>query len=97
MSELLDWLGDPRRLADRIPRWKERFDATREIRITNELAFGFGRDQQGAGSRRVASIPDALLSALLGADPEFLTNKAHFYAFLDAHPEFSCIRREGKS
>lgn len=93
---LIDEISDAETVADRVPRYAERFEALLEVRRANDGMFEYsswGRRHVAQGHRRVASIPEAVMSRIMEIEPDFLISKAKFYAWLDKHPEYQTIRR----
>ena len=84
-GRVVDEISEPGALADRIPRWSDRFDALREIRSEARL----GGRPPGKEFRRVASIPEALLGRLQEIDEDFLADPKVFWGWLRKHPEYS--------
>ena len=82
---MLDQISDPEVLAERIPRWIDRYDALKDIRSEARL----GGRPLGQHFRRVASISESLLSRLQEMEPGFLEKRPVFYGWLRRHPEYS--------
>jgi hypothetical protein len=92
----IDEISDSEVLADRIPRYSQRFEALKEIREASEDMWSYttyGRQHISGGTRRVASIPEPLLSRLLEIEPDFLINKPKFFRWLDKNPDYATYRR----
>lgn len=96
-DDVLDYITDPAVLTRRVPRYIERFDAIREEQHMSE-AFAqmtsWGRRMGGTGEmKRVATIPHAVLEAMLRVQPDLLLDKRKFYAWLDRHEAYQAYRR----
>ena len=82
---MIDQISDPDVLADRIPRWVDRYEALKDVRAEHR----HGDRELGKHFRRVASIPESLLSRIQEMEPEFLEKRPMFYGWLKRHPEYS--------
>lgn len=93
-DKLLDQITDKDELIHRLPRMNTFFEGVQDMRtlvseisvlgtFTKKTGFVAGKNFQ-----RIASIPYSVAHAILEIDPDFWTNKAKVYRFLEAHPEY---------
>ena len=87
-QSLMDKVVDPAGLVARNPEVADRFDAIKELKTLDD-----GSLYQGAEFRRVANLVGPIEDLLRAIEPEFLRDKAKFYAWLDAHPEYCTYQR----
>lgn len=93
-DKLLDQITDQDELIRRMPRMNTFFEGIQDMKtLVNEISvLGTFTKKSGfvAGKnfQRIASIPYSVAHAILEIDPEFWTNKAKVYRFLEAHPEY---------
>jgi hypothetical protein len=81
-ESLMDKVVDPAGLVARNPEVADRFDAIQELRALDD-----GSVHRGNDFRRVASLMGPIEDLLRTIEPEFLSDKKKFYAWLDANPE----------
>lgn len=87
-ESLMDKVVDPQGLVARNPEVADRFDAIKELRGMDD-----GSVHKGSDFRRVASLLGPVEDLLRAIEPEFLSDKKKFYAWLDAHPEYCTYDR----
>jgi len=95
---VIDFVSEAERVEQRLPRYQGMFDALVQVRERNdELSTmgSWGRQHFKSGMGRVASIPASVLNGMLMIQPDLLTDKRKFYAWLDRHPEYQTIKRPG--
>jgi len=95
---VLDFISEAETVEERMPRYEGVFDAIAEIAAAeDDLAVlgSWGKQHFRAGMGRVASIPPSTLNGMLMIQPDLLTDKRKFYEWLDRHPEYQTIRRQG--
>lgn len=91
-ENLMDKVVDPASLVARNPEVADRFDAIKELRALDD-----GSLHRGNEFRRVANLLGPVEDLLRAIEPEFLSDKRKFYAWLDKHPEYCTYRRPARA
>lgn len=97
-NKLIESISDPDELVKRMPRLNGFYEGVQEMgdliqeisvlgSITKKTGFVAGKNFQ-----RIASLPQALAHTIWMVDPDFWTNKAKVYRFLEKHPEYDTRR-----
>jgi hypothetical protein len=87
-ESLMDKVSSPEELVRRNPEVADRFDAIKDLRSMDD-----GSVHRGSEFARVANLQGPLEDLLRAIEPEFLSDKKKFYAWLDAHPEYCTYDR----
>ena len=87
-QNLMDKVSDPDGLVARNPDVADRFDAIKELRSIDD-----GTLHRGSEFRRVANLMGPVEDLLRAIEPEFLSDKKKFYAWLDANPAYCTYDR----
>lgn len=91
----IDFISDAARIAERMPRYQEHFDAIREKSVALAEAAhvkagstAIGMSEGGTMQQIASGIPISVWAAVHQHDPEIFLNKRKFYAWLAKHPEY---------
>lgn len=94
----IDWVADPQRLVDHIPRLQAFFEKNEQIRrVHEEIArvTSHGRNpgtSYGGSIKHVARVPHSVLGGILWKEPYWGIDKKATYKWLERNPAYRVDR-----